>query len=358
MLMNATIDDVRSPEADTLIAERLSALKTLHQGGTAQALDRFAKPAAAGQKGKRLVLGGLLAALLFAATVLGLALRSEPAPTAAVAGAAAAPVPGTTGEPQVLLNAVGYIEPGRVATVSAQVTGRIVSLSVEQGARVEAGQMLARLDTDLAAADNRIARSEVGAVGSRIAEESARLGAAQAALARIRSVSSDFVTKAAVEERETAVAVSSARLRQLQSEQATAQLRASRSDRQVDMYLVRAPFSGTITDLSASVGEIVSPISAGGGFVRTGIATIADMDSLGVKTEIPEQHLGQISVGHPVRITIPAYPGRSFRGEVGTIKPEVNRDSGTISIWVRLLGHDNVRILPNMRAQVDFLGKR
>lgn len=114
-----------------------------------------------------------------------------------------------------------------------------------------------------------------------------------------------------------------------------------------------APFDGLVVEQPAQVGEIVSPVSAGGGFTRTGIATVLDTDSLAVEVNVSEQYIGQVRQGQPVTIRMQAYPDLALKGEVSTVMAAASRDTAAVKVQIALRDHDP-RVLPNMGANVSF----
>jgi RND family efflux transporter MFP subunit len=274
------------------------------------------------------------------------AIEVSTAPTAAInAGTSSASV----------LDASGYVVARRMATVSAQVTGRVKEVLIEEGQRVEAGQIMARLDPIDADAQRRLADTQLSAARSQAGSVQAQLAEAEANAKRLGPlVQQQLVSKAQYDQ---AIA---------QRDSLRAQVAAARHNTQVaadnlavnDIYLdhtvVRAPFAGVVIAKAAQPGEIVSPLSAGGGFTRTGIGTIVDMDSLEVEVEVGEQFIGRVQPKMPIEATLNAYQDWKIPGEVIAIIPTADRSKATVKVRVALDAKD-ARIVPDMGVKVSFL---
>ncbi|MET0328432.1 MAG: efflux RND transporter periplasmic adaptor subunit [Luteimonas sp.] len=254
-----------------------------------------------------------------------------------------------------VLDASGYVVARRMATVSAKITGRVREVRIEEGQRVEEGEILATLDPidadarrDLSAAQLEAARSQVTGVQAQLTEASANADRLQAL------VGQQLVSRAQYEQ---AVAQRDALRAQLTTARrnatvATEQLRISGIG--VDDTLVRAPFAGVVIAKAAQPGEIVSPLSAGGGFTRTGIGTLVDMDSLEVEVDVGESYIGRVKPGMPVETTLNAYQDWKIPGSVIAIVPTADRGKATVKVRIALDAKDG-RIVPDMGATVSFL---
>ncbi len=257
--------------------------------------------------------------------------------------------------PASILDASGYVVARRQATVSAKITGKVIAVAIEEGQRVERGDVIAHLDDANAQAAVAEARAE-------LEQSKANLLAAEIALTNagptfqrneqqfVRAVISaqTFDTaKTAYDATRTsrdvaarAVEVASARL-------AVAQ-------RNLDDTIVRAPFGGVVTVKAAQEGEMVSPISAGGGFTRTGIGTIVDMSSLEVEVDVSENFINRVRADQPATVKLNAYPDWSIPARVIAIVPTAERAKATVKVRVAFDVSDP-RILPEMGARVAFL---
>jgi RND family efflux transporter MFP subunit len=254
-----------------------------------------------------------------------------------------------------LLDASGYVVARREATVSSKITGKVLEVLIEEGQRVVANEVLARLD-------DSNARARLEQANAQIAQAQANLHAAQIALDDARPIyqreeqerkqalisAQDFDSaKATYNAAETALSVA-----QRVAQVARASLVVAQRDE--DDTVVRAPFAGVVTVKAAQPGEMVSPISAGGGFTRTGIGTIVDMDSLEVEVDVNENFINRVRPGQPVTIRLNAYPDWAIAGEVIAIIPTADRSKATVKVRVAFKQKDP-RILPEMGARVSFL---
>jgi RND family efflux transporter MFP subunit len=315
-------------------------------------IDRSAPPPPASRKALWIVLG--VVALLLLLAVGGWLFfnrdRGVEVSTATVqalgsGGGAAASV----------LDASGYVTARRMATVSAKITGRVREVLIEEGQRVEAGQVMATLDPIDADAQRSLSAAQLGAARSQIAGVQARLKEAEANAARLGSlVRQQLVSKSQYDQ---AVAQRDALRAELLTAQRNARVAADGlriADIGVDNTVVRAPFAGVVTAKAAQPGEIVSPLSAGGGFTRTGIGTIVDMDSLEIEVEVGEAFIGRVQPKMPVEATLNAYPDWKIPAEVIAIVPTADRGKATVKVRVALKAKD-ARIVPDMGVNVSFL---
>ncbi len=254
-----------------------------------------------------------------------------------------------------VLDATGYVVARRQATVSAKITGKVREVLIEEGQRVEEGQVMATLDPIDADAQRELAASQLAAARSEIAAVQAQLTEAEANAARLGSLAQQqLVSKAQFDQ---AIAERDALRARLQAAQRNAQVAGSglRIARQgVDNTIVRAPFAGIVVAKAAQPGEIVSPLSAGGGFTRTGIGTIVDMDSLEVEVDVGENFIGRVQPKMPVEATLNAYPDWKIPAEVIAIIPTADRGKATVKVRIALKQKD-ARIVPDMGVRVAFL---
>src|SRR5262245_61824285 len=214
-----------------------------------------------------------------------------------VARSAQRSAPPSLTEPQATagLTASGYVVARRKATVAAEVTGKVVELLVEEGMVVEAGQVVARLDSLLAETDLTLAQSRATAAEAAAAAVAADLADAERILNRIRSLSQrNVASEADLTKAEARVGILRAQLSQAQAQKQTAELDVQRNATVLDKHKIRAPFGGIVVERSAQPGEMISPISAGGGFTRTGICTIVDMDSIEIEVDVNEAFIGRV----------------------------------------------------------------
>ena len=256
-----------------------------------------------------------------------------------------------------VLDASGYVVARRMATVSAKITGRVREVRIEEGMRVEEGQVMATLDPIDADAQRDLAASQLAASRSQIAGAQAQLKEAEASAARLSTlVAQKLVSRAQYEQ---AVASRDALRAQLATAQRNAQVARDSlriASNGVDNTIVRAPFAGVVIAKAAQPGEIVSPLSAGGGFTRTGIGTIVDMDSLEVEVDVGEAYIGRVHPRMPVEATLNSYPDWKIPAEVIAIIPTADRGKATVKVRVALKQKD-ARIVPDMGVTVSFLEK-
>jgi len=303
-----------------------------------------------GRRTFRLVLFAALTVLIVVAAVLALRGRK---PVVEVATARPSGEPGSA----TLLNASGYVTPRRRATVAAKITARVLDVLVDEGLEVAEGQVLARLDASDALRRLQAAQSARDATAAIIANLEVNLANAERELKRQQEL--EKAGFAAVQARETSqTAVDSLRAQiQAAREQvkaADAQIGVARQD--VDNCTVRAPFAGVVVSKDAQVGEMVSPISAGGGFTRTGIATIVDMASLEIEVDVNESYIARVKPGQRVEAVLDAYPDWRIPSKVRTVIPTADRQKATVKVRISF---DNLdpRILPDMGIQVAFLAE-
>jgi len=254
-----------------------------------------------------------------------------------------------------VLDATGYVVARRMATVSAKVTGKVREVLIEEGQHVDAGQVLATLDPIDANAERDLASAQLAAARSQAGSVQAQLREADANAARLGSlVKQQLVSKSQYDQ---AVAQRDALRAQLATTQRNAQVASDQlriAGNGVDNTVVRAPFAGVVIAKAAQPGEIVSPFSAGGGFTRTGIGTIVDMDSLEVEVDVGESFIGRVHPGMPVQSTLNAYPEWKIPGHVIAIIPTADRGKATVKVRVGLDVRDP-RIVPDMGVRVSFL---
>jgi RND family efflux transporter MFP subunit len=283
--------------------------------------------------------------------------RTDNLDTSQVVQATTAPLAGgdLTESARVILQANGYIAASRSATVSARTTSVVDAVYVEEGDAVSKGTLLARLDDRVKRAEYEFATYQHAAALARMAEVKTELAASERRRARVSTLAdANLVSVSELDDVTTQVEAFKARLATANADVRTAQAQVRVHQTALDNFLIRAPFDGVITQRSAQPGEIVSPISAGGGFTRTGIATLVDLGSLELEVEVNENYIGAVVIDHPVEVTLSAYPDTVYAGKVITIIPRGDRNKGTVKVRVKLTDADS-RVLPDMGARVDFL---
>ena len=228
-----------------------------------------------------------------------------------------------------ILDASGYVVARRRATVSSKMTGKVMKVFIEEGMYVEEGQLLAQLDDSTMLADLNYSESQLN--------EAKRIYDRTLELTR-----EDLASQASLD-------AAKASLEGLEA------LNAVRKQIVQDMKIL-APFSGVVVYKAAQPGEMISPVSAGGGFTNTGICTIVDMDSLEVEVDVNESFINRVKPGQPVITNLNAYPKWDIPSEVIAIIPTADRNKATVKVRIALLEKDE-RVLPDMGSRVSFLKK-
>jgi RND family efflux transporter MFP subunit len=260
----------------------------------------------------------------------------------------------TSSQDRTLLNASGYVTARREATISAKNTGKVTEVLVEEGMKVEEGQVLARLDATNVEASLNEAQAELASANSALNEIKTNLDLAVRDQERFEQLAADnFISKSDLDHDETNVKVLQARLGQQQAEIAVAEKTLAVWNQQMDDTIIRAPFAGVVISKDAQPGEMISPISAGGGFTRTGICTIVDMSSLEIDVDVNESYINRVQTGQPVEATLDAYPDWKIPAKVIAIIPTADRQKATVKVRVGFEKLDP-RILPDMSAKVAF----
>jgi RND family efflux transporter MFP subunit len=264
---------------------------------------------------------------------------------------------GAGAKPGAVLNASGYVTARRRATVSSKVTGKVVDVFIEEGQAVRKGQVLARLDDSQIRAALNVARAQLEAARRGAAEDEAHLSEAQLTQSRLNQlVKEGVVGRAEVDSANATVESLKARiaLARQQVEVAESQVRARETDL-TDM-VVRAPFDGVAISKDAQPGEMISPVSAGGGFTRTGIGTIVDMSSLEIEVDVSESYINRVRPGQPVEAVLDAYPEWRIPAHVITTVPSADRQKATVRVRIAFEKLD-ARLLPDMGVKVSFLAE-
>ncbi|HKZ06690.1 MAG TPA: efflux RND transporter periplasmic adaptor subunit [Methylomirabilota bacterium] len=298
----------------------------------------------------------VLGALVLLALGVGGWLVTARATVPTVRTALARQAGGEGGAPSVL-DASGYVTARRQATVSAKITGKIVEVSIEEGMRVPEGAVLARLDDTEARAQLSLAEAQLAAARSQQAEIQAMLAQAERDFLRQDELfRRQLVAEQALDAARAQRDMLRARLASTREQINVAQESVDVARVQLDNTVVRAPFAGVVVAKSAQPGEMISPISAGGGFTRTGIGTIVDMDSLEIQVDVNESFINRVTSGQPVHAMLNAYPDWKIPGEVIAIIPTADRAKATVKVRIAIKSRDP-RIVPDMGVRVSFLDK-
>jgi HlyD family secretion protein len=255
---------------------------------------------------------------------------------------------------RTVLNASGYVTARRQATVSSKVTGKVTEVLIEEGMKVRQGEVLARLDDTNVKTSLRLAEAQLVSATNALAETRVRIREADQELERQTGlVKNKIATQADYDHAEAAAQALRARLEQQQAEVTVAGKQVAYWEQQLDDTIIRAPFAGIVTSKNAQPGEMISPVSAGGGFTRTGICTIVDMESLEIEIDVNESYINRVEPGQGVEATLDAYPNWRIPCKVIAIIPTADRQKSTVKVRV---GFDKLdpRILPEMSVKVGF----
>ena len=254
-----------------------------------------------------------------------------------------------------VLDATGYVVARRQATVSSKTTGKVLEVRIEEGDRVEAGQLLARLDDSVPQAQLELAASQLESARRSLLEVEAQLKQGQLDLARSEGLAErELVSQADLDRHRLAVEEMTARLERMRQDAVVAERALAVQRQVVEDMRIRAPFAGVVIAKAAQPGEMISPVSAGGGYTRTGFCTIVDMDSLEVEVDVNEAYINRVHPGQPVSITLNAYPEDAYAAAVVAIIPAAERSKATVRVRVGFNERDG-RVLPDMGVRVAFL---
>jgi len=255
-----------------------------------------------------------------------------------------------------LLNASGYVTPRRRSSVAAKITGRVIEVDTDEGMHVKEGQLIARLDCSESDAALASAKADKIATQATVEDLRVNLANAERELDRTQKLTSAGVsTTQALDAATTLVNSYRARIALTEEQVKAADRKIDVAQENVNNCTIRAPFDGQVVSKDAQVGEMVSPISAGGGFTRTGIATIVDMQSLEIEVDVNESYIARVKPQQRVIATLDAYPDWKIPSHVRTIIPTADREKATVKVRISFDKLDP-RILPDMGVKVAFLG--
>ncbi|MCG6861773.1 MAG: efflux RND transporter periplasmic adaptor subunit [Chromatiaceae bacterium] len=253
-----------------------------------------------------------------------------------------------------VLNASGYVTARRQATVSSKVTGKVMEVFIEEGMQVQQDQVLARLDDSNVRVSLRLAEAQLEAARSALRETQALLTEAAHKLNRtLKLVKRGVASAADLDAAQSGKDSLAARLESQRADVIVAQRQVDVWQQQIDDTIIRAPFAGIIVAKNAQPGEMISPLSAGGGFTRTGIGTLVDMSSLEIEVDVNESYINRVSAGQAVTAVLDAYPDWRIPAQVIAIIPTADRQRATVAVRI---GFDELdpRILPDMGVKVAF----
>ena len=259
------------------------------------------------------------------------------------------------GAQAAVLNATGYVTARRRATVSSKITGKVVQVNIEEGMAVREGQVLARLDDETQRASVALAEAQAEAARRNVNESEVRLNEARVNLARLtKLVGVGYSTAAEVDAARAAADSLEARIRASREQVRVAERQVALERTNLDSTIIRAPFAGVVISKDAQPGEMVSPVSAGGGFTRTGIGTIVDMRSLEIEVDVNESYINRVKPEQAVTAVLDAYPDFQIPARVITTIPSADRQKATVLVRIGFMELDP-RILPDMGVKVTFL---
>jgi len=265
------------------------------------------------------------------------------------------PVPAPVQGERAILDASGYVVAMRIATASSKTVGRVEEVLVEEGDTVTAGQIVARLDAVSQRIQLDLTRARLARAKAARLESEGRLREAESALERVRRLNEAAVASAEqVENAAIRVDILRAELMSQAADIDIAEQEILLQQQVIEDSLIRAPFDGVVIQKSAQPGEIISPSTSGGGFTRTGICTIVDMNSLEMEVDVAESRINRIAIGQRAEAVLDAYPDWTIPAEVSAIVPTADRQRATIKVRVRFLQPGDARILPDMGIKVSF----
>ncbi len=254
-----------------------------------------------------------------------------------------------------VLNASGYVTARRQATVSSKVTGKVTEVLIEEGMQVKEGQILARLDASYPERNVALARAEATAAASALEETRVRIREAQLDYDRAqRLAQSEIASRADADRARAQLDATRARLTAQNDQLSTARRQIDLQNQSLEDTVIRAPFDGVVVSKDAQPGEMISPVSAGGGFTRTGIGTIVDMSSLEIEVDVNEAYINRVHPGQRVEAVLDAYPDWRIPAHVITAVPTADRQKATVKVRIALDQKDQ-RVLPDMGAKVSFI---
>ena len=260
----------------------------------------------------------------------------------------------SVGGPKTLLNASGYVSARRVATVSSKVSGKVMEVLVEEGMKVEAGQILARLDSSNVEKSLKLAEAQLESASKGQGETQANLEQAEREFRRSAELfANKIATRSELDRAESDAKSLKARLAKQGADVSVAEGEVAVWRQQLDDTVIRAPFPGIVTSKNAQPGEMISPMSAGGGFTRTGICTIVDMNSLEIEVDVSESYINRVEPGGPVEATLDSYPEWKIPAKVIAIIPTADRQKATVKVRIGFEKLDP-RVLPDMGVKAAF----
>ncbi|WP_323814080.1 efflux RND transporter periplasmic adaptor subunit [Cellvibrio sp. NN19] len=292
-------------------------------------------------------------AAVAAAIVVAVNMLSEPAPVKVQVEMARMAVPDSSSAR--VLDATGYVVARRTATVSSKVTGKVAEIYIEEGQQVEQDQIVARLDDSNTIKSYELSKAELHSAKTQVAETQARLTEAKLTLERNTELArKQLVSAAALDKARADFESLRAQLDARKADITVSEKRLALQQQNLDDLTLRAPFKGVVISKDSQPGEMISPISAGGGFTRTGICTIVDMNSLEIEVDVNESYIQRVRVDQFVQATLEAYPDWKIPAKVIAIIPAADRQKATVKVRIGFQVGD-ARILPDMGVKVAFM---
>ncbi|MGA3182181.1 MAG: efflux RND transporter periplasmic adaptor subunit [Verrucomicrobiota bacterium] len=268
--------------------------------------------------------------------------------------AAARAASGASEADRTVLNSSGYVTARREATVSSKSTGKVMEVLFDEGMKVKEGQVLARLDDSNLKASLDVAQAQLDSTRLLLGETRAQLKQADAEFQRDANLAKEQIaSQSDLEKAESDAMTLRARVARQELDIKAAEKQVALWKQQIDDMVIRAPFDGVVTTKDAQPGEMISPVSAGGGFTRTGIGTIVDMNSLEIEIDVNESYINRVEPGQPAEAVLDAYPDWRIPCKVIAIIPTADRQKATVKVRV---GFDKLdpRMLPDMAVKVAF----
>jgi len=303
-----------------------------------------------GRTGKRLGYASAVLGLIVIITGLAVGFRKQ----TPVVEVVTAQKPEAGGR-EAILNASGYVTPRRRATIAAKITGRVTGVFFDEGTRVHQGQLLATLDDSDVKRVLDSAKADRNASQAAIADLQVQLRLAEIQLRRAQELRTAGVQSQEQLDTSSAAADSlKAKIELARQQVQSSEARIREAQQAVDNCVITAPYDGIVVSKDAQVGEMVSPISAGGGFTRTGIATVVDMKSNEIEVDVNESYIARVKDGQKVTAILDAYPNWEIPSHVRTVIPTADRQKATVKVRISFDKLDP-RILPDMGIKVTFL---
>ena len=295
----------------------------------------------------------ILIAAVAAALVVAFSMFSEPEPIKVQVEMARMAVPDSSAAR--VLDATGYVVARRTATVSSKVTGKVAEIFIEEGQQVEQDQIVARLDDSNALKSFELSQAELLSAKAQVAETQARLTEAKLTLERNTELArKQLISAASLDKARADFESLRAQLNVRKADIAVSEKRLALQQQNLDDLILRAPFKGVVISKDSQPGEMISPISAGGGFTRTGICTIVDMNSLEIEVDVNESYIQRVRVDQYVQAVLEAYPDWKIPAKVIAIIPAADRQKATVKVRIGFQLSDP-RILPDMGVKVAFM---